>query len=182
MLEKYPQILVIPIDNRPVCYDLIKDTAKIFNGLNIHLPDKKLLGNLNSAADVIGLQNWFKETIINNDIDIAIFSLDTLVYGGLVPSRRTSANFDEVKSYVDSFVSILKSSPKNIKTYAMSSIMRISNNNYNEEEKGYWGTYGVDLFRYSYLSHKLLKSYNLELEAELIALSKKIPFESVILR
>ena len=32
--------------------------------------------------------------------------------------------------------------------------MRISNNNYNEEEKEYWAEYGKKIFEYSYKTHK----------------------------
>ena len=40
------------------------------------------------------------------------------------------------------------------KIYAFSSIMRISNNNVNEEEKEYWSDYGTKIFEYSYNFHK----------------------------
>ena len=43
---------------------------------------------------------------------------------------------------------------KDAKIYAFSSIMRISNNNYNEEEKEYWSEYGKKIFEYSYNFHK----------------------------
>ncbi len=40
------------------------------------------------------------------------------------------------------------------KVYAVSSIMRISNNIVNEEEKEYWSEYGTKIFEYSYNFHK----------------------------
>ena len=43
---------------------------------------------------------------------------------------------------------------KEAKIYAFSSIMRISNNNYNEEEKEYWKDYGKKIFDYSYSGGK----------------------------
>lgn len=179
MLEKFPQILIIPIDNRPVCYDLLKNIAGIFNGIKLFMPDKSILGDLNNCADIIKLKSWAKEIIENNDIDIALLSMDTIAYGGLISSRRTSANFSEIKACIDNFLEIFQFSKKKIKTYTTSSIMRISDNYYNEEEKSYWATYGKELFKYSYLSHQLLQNYDLELEAELIKLSKKIPFEII---
>ena len=42
---------------------------------------------------------------------------------------------------------------KNAAIYAFSSIMRISNNNCNEEEKSYWDKYGKKLFDYSSFQH-----------------------------
>ena len=43
---------------------------------------------------------------------------------------------------------------KHAQVYAFSSIMRISNNNVNEEEKEYWNLYGKKIFKYSYDYHK----------------------------
>ena len=179
MLEKSPRILIIPIDNRPVCYDLALDTANILVNTQVYLPDISLLGDLTHSADIEKILGWTKHTLISKDIDIAIIALDTIAYGGLIPSRRTNASYDEIKNNVDFLVNILNSTNKKIKVYAMSSIMRISDNNCNEEEKSYWTTYGKDLFRYSYLSHKLLKSYDVEIEAELIKLAREIPFEII---
>ena len=44
---------------------------------------------------------------------------------------------------------------KNAKIYATSSIMRISNNNVNQEEKEYWKDFGKKIFEYSFNFHKL---------------------------
>ena len=177
--KKSPKILVIPIDNRPVCCELPLMAANIFDGLSVFSPDRALLGDLNTEANIKELQKWTKKVIQNNDINIAIVSLDTIAYGGLVSSRRTPMTFDEIKKNVDNFLKILKKKNKTIKIYAVSSIMRISNNNINEEEKSYWDKYGRNIFRYSYLAHKLLRNYDIELEAEMIQLAKIIPFEVI---
>lgn len=179
MLEKFPQILVIPIDNRPVCSDLVQDSAAIFDSAKVFMPDVSLLGGLEKKADNEKLFGWIKHTLISNDIDIVILSLDTIAYGGLVASRRTSVRFEEIKKNIDAFIELINSIGKKVKIYAYSTIMRISDNNCNEEEKTYWDAYGKDLFRYSYFSHKLLKDYDVEIEDELIQLSKKIPFEVI---
>ena len=179
MLEKFPQILIIPIDNRPVCYDLPIEAAKIFDGTEIFVPDITLLGGLKSKADTEKILGWAKHILLSKNIDIAIISLDTIAYGGLVPSRKTQESFEQIKENIDNFVQIINTLEKKVKIYAISSIMRISDNNCNEEEKSYWETYGRDLFRYSYLSHKLLKNYDVEIEAELIKLAREIPFEII---
>lgn len=179
MLENFPQILVIPIDNRPVCYDLTVDTIKVFNNANVFIPGESVLGNLNASADIEKIQGWTEHIVNSHPIDIAVIALDTIAYGGLITSRKTDAKFETIKDNIDKYIKILKTKNKNIKIYAFSSIMRISDNNCNEEEKSYWDKYGKDLFRFSYLSHKLLKDYDVEIEAELIRLAKAIPFEVV---
>jgi len=179
MLEKSPHILIIPIDNRPICYDFTIDATKVFEDLKIYTPDSSILGNLNSPADIEKLQGWTDHILNTYPIDIAIIAMDTIAYGGLISSRKSEAKLEEIKNNVDTYIKILKSKNKNIKIYATSSIMRVSDNNCNEEEKSYWDKYGKDLFQFSYLSHKLLKDYDVEIEAELIQLAKTIPFEVV---
>ncbi|MDD3436570.1 MAG: DUF4127 family protein [Candidatus Gastranaerophilales bacterium] len=143
------KIALIPIDNRPVCYDLIDQIAGIDNDLELFLPDKKFLGGLKSLADVDKIIQWLDKT---EATDAIIISLDTIAYGGLIPSRRSKDSFDEVKLRLENFREKIKG--KCNKIYAFSSIMRVSNNNINEEEKEYWSEYGTKLFEYSYNFHK----------------------------
>lgn len=145
-------ILIIPIDNRPVCYDLPLQIANICNDANVFIPPKEFLGGLKSYADYNELLNWVKETTQNNKIDYAILALDTIAYGGLVASRRVEISQNEIKSKIETFITELKKS--DAKILATSSIMRISNNNVNEEEKAYWDTYGQKIFQYSFDFHK----------------------------
>ncbi len=145
-------VLIIPIDNRPVCYDLPAQTANICLDANMFIPPKELLGGLTNCANYDEILNWVKKTIENNRIDYAILALDTIAYGGLVASRRIEISQDEIKLKIETFITELKKS--NAKVLATSSIMRISNNNVNEEEKPYWDTYGEKIFKYSFEFHK----------------------------
>lgn len=143
------KIAFIPIDNRPVCYTLAEQIAKINSDLQIVLPPRDMLGSLKKVADTKSIINWIKEL---KDIDKIIISLDTIAYGGLVPSRRSSDSFKKIKTKLEELKSVLEE--KNAEIYAFSSIMRISNNNFNEEEKKYWKQYGKKIFKYSYEYHK----------------------------
>ena len=144
------KIALIPIDNRPICYTLPNQIVSLANEHEIFLPDRSLLGDLTQNADINGIFDWLKSL---SNIDIVVISLDTIAYGGLVSSRRSNDSFEEVKARIDKFDDILKS--HNAKVYAFSSIMRISNNNINEEEKEYWSSYGTKIFQYSYNVHKM---------------------------
>jgi len=142
------KLALIPIDNRPVCYNLVNDIANIDADLQMILPDKKLLGGLHSNADVERIFQWLEEL---DEVDAIVVSLDTIAYGGLISSRRCKDSFEEIKSRLQKVKNLLK---KGKKVYAFSSIMRISNNNANEEEKEYWNKYGTQIFEYSYRFHK----------------------------
>lgn len=143
------KICVIPIDNRPVCYNLFKDIAQIDNSIKLYLPPREYLGDLTKSANLPALFCWLENC---PKCDAIILSLDTIAYGGLIPSRRSNETIDELKNRVRSLKKILLK--KEAKIYAFSSIMRISNNNYNEEEKEYWKDYGKKIFEYSYSGGK----------------------------
>ena len=147
--NKFMNIGFIPIDNRPVCYTLAQDITAIDSSINFYIPPRELLGDLTKTAKVEEIFSWIKTL---PKLDSLIISLDTLAYGGLIPSRRSADSFEEIKNRITELKEILKT--KDAKIYAFSSIMRISNNNVNEEEKTYWSEYGKKIFEYSYKTHK----------------------------
>lgn len=147
------KICCIPIDNRPVCYDLIENIAAIDEEIELILPPIELLGDLTKTAESEEIIKWLKNI---PECDSIVLSLDTIAYGGLIPSRRSNDSFEEIKTKMENLRDIL--SEKNSKVYAFSSIMRISNNNINEEEKIYWKDYGKKIFEYSYNTHKYGKA------------------------
>lgn len=137
------KIAFLPIDNRPVCYTLAKDIAQIDESIEFFLPPRECLGDLTKTADIENLISWLENL---PKVDSLILSLDTLVYGGLIPSRRSTETLEELKKRLARIKPLLR----NKKVYAFSSIMRISNNNYNEEEKEYWSKFGKKIFEYSF--------------------------------
>lgn len=148
--NKVMNIAFIPIDNRPVCYTLAKQIADIDSSINLYMPDRDWLGDLTKYADTEKLFEWIKNL---PELDAIILPLDTLAYGGLISSRRCPDTFEQIKERVTKLKEIL--TEKRAKIYAFSSIMRISNNNINEEEKEYWNKWGKKIFDYSYQTHKL---------------------------
>ena len=141
------RICFVPIDNRPVCYNLVSEIASIDGNIEVVLPPRDFLGDLSKYADIEGLYNWLESL---SNIDCMVLSLDTLAYGGLIPSRRCNDSFEEIKQRINRLKPLLKDK----KVLACSSSMGISNNNFNEEEKEYWKDYGKKIFKYSYNIHK----------------------------
>jgi hypothetical protein len=137
------KIAFVPIDNRPVCYTLPKQIAT--ENVEFFMPERKFLGDLTKSANIKEIFNWFENL---PQVDAIVMSLDTVAYGGLIPSRRSSDTFEQIKQRIEKLKEILDR--QHAKIYAFSSIMRISNNNVNEEEKEYWNKYGKKIFEYSY--------------------------------
>ncbi len=96
--------------------------------IELLLPPREYLGDLTKTAQIDKILDWMKSL---SNCDVMILSLDTLAYGGLIPSRRGNETLDEIKSRIERLKPFLEGK----KVYAFSSIMRISNNNYNEEER-----------------------------------------------
>ncbi len=157
------KICVIPIDNRPVCYNLFKDITAIDEDIELYIPPREFLGGLTKNADIEKLFGWLKSVPA---VDKMVVSLDTLAYGGLISSRRCPETFEEIKLRVENLKEILKE--KNAKIYAFSSIMRISNNNVNQEEKDYWADYGKKIFEYSFNSYKFQKDIKTDVPKEIL--------------
>ena len=87
------KLCVIPIDNRPVCYNLIQDIAKIDTSIELYMPPRKMLGGLTKDADIVGLYSWLNQL---PEVDAIVISLDTIAYGGLIPSRRSNEHFNDI--------------------------------------------------------------------------------------
>ena len=142
---------LLPLDNRPVSYLLPKQIAD-FSSINLVLPERKHLGDLNKGADLNYIQEWLQNI---NNTDGLIISLDTWIYGGLVQSRKHSFSLEELKARANSFH--LPSTFSHLPKYGFSSILRIPNYNSSEEEKDYWQDYGEKIFKWSELMHKVGK-------------------------
>ncbi|MBR6126786.1 DUF4127 family protein [bacterium] len=155
------KICFVPIDNRPVCYNLAKDICAIDEDIELFIPPKEMLGGLTEYADTEGLYNWLKGL---PEVDCMILSLDTLAYGGLIPSRRITDSLDEIRTRMERIKPILRGK----KVLAFSSIMRISNNNCNEEEKEYWKDWGKKIFEFSYNSCKYKKPQETDIPREIL--------------
>ena len=111
------KIAVIPIDNRPICYDLIKDILAIDNNIELFMPNIEHLGGLQTQSNIDEIYDFLKNL---SDIDYLITSLDTVAYGGLVSSRRCSDDFETIKN--------ISEKPMIVEAIAASAIIQLVTN------------------------------------------------------
>jgi hypothetical protein len=145
------RIAVLPLDDRPVNYDYPRYLARAA-GLEILLPPREWLGNPWRVSRHADLVDWLAQTAL--EADSLIVAIDTLAYGGLIPSRTSSEPVEVVLDRL-TILRDLKTARPQQPILAFNVIMRISRADSSEEEKPYWGTYGSRMFRLSYLEHKV---------------------------
>ena len=124
------RILLVPLDDRPVTYtypQLIMKSARV----EPILPPRAMLGSLARPAQIEELLNFCENTIQKNTPDAVILCLDSLLYGGLITSRRTDEDLKTISERLErikKWRQLGQSAKPQIKFYAQSSIMRISDN------------------------------------------------------
>lgn len=105
----------------------------------------------------------------------AIVALDTLTWGGLIPSRQSGNDLTEALEHLEVLRDIKAARPS-LPVMAYSSIQRVSRDNDDGEEPSYYRQYGQRIFRRSQLEHRAAAGTLAEDEtAELAALSEEIP-------
>jgi hypothetical protein len=117
-------------------------------GLQLGMPSPNLLGQLKTPANFKTLSRWIKNHLFENDP--LIVALDTIAYGGLIPSRLNEDTLSVLKKRIDGFFEQIRTDA----CFGFSSILRIPNYNFAEEEPEYWNQYGKQLYRYSAERHE----------------------------
>ena len=69
------KICFIPIDNRPVCYNLAQEIAKIDKNITLYIPPKNLLGSLTRNADITGLYTWLNKVPQTDAIILSLLEI-----------------------------------------------------------------------------------------------------------
>lgn len=150
------KLLLLPLDDRPVTYVYPQMVAQAA-GIETIAPPRKLMGSLTQPADPAKLMEWLEQASASKP-DTLILALDSLLYGGLIPSRRAPITLPEVLKRVDGLKAWYKRSDKKPSISCQASIMRISDNYDNTEEKEYWAKYGREIYAWSQEMHKLTKN------------------------
>ncbi len=143
------KILMIPLDERPCNYRFPQIMPKA--DFELIMPPIGMMGLKKRPADTARLAAWVRENAQN--ADILILSMDTLVYGGLIPSRLHFESKETLCARAD-LVREMKERFPALKIYAFQTIMRCPRFSNGDEEPDYYWTYGADIHRYGGYTHK----------------------------
>ena len=90
-------ILLVPLDSRPVCSTMVQKLGRIV-GLNVIVPPKELLDNYRYPANRKKLYEWLNNNI--SHYQKAIISADILLHGSLLQSRQTTVTPKEQQKFL----------------------------------------------------------------------------------
>ncbi len=145
------KILLIPLDERP-CNRIFQQLLTKGTEYDVKTPPLEILGLQKKAGDVNKIWAWLQKEV--EDAYGLILSIDTLLYGGLVPSRLHHKTVDELLCKVDDLKQ-LKKNNKDLKILAFDTIMRTPSYSSDDEEPDYYQTWGKDIHDYGMLTHKI---------------------------
>lgn len=145
------KVVYLPLDERPCNYHFAGRIAE-GSGIEVVKPEMRILGDKKRPADFEGV----REFLLSNapDADSYVLSLDTLLYGGIVPSRLHHLSEDALCRRLSVVERIKEINPK-AKIYAFALIMRCPKYSSSDEEPDYYGDCGREIFLSGQVKHKL---------------------------
>lgn len=145
------KILYIPLDERPCNYSLPQHMLMYQDDVQLLMPPQESLGNKKAPAHLPALYEFVEQHI--HKADDFIFSVEMLMYGGLLPSRIHHLQEEHKIKFFD-WLRKLKVNHQNIRFYASNLIMRTPKYSSSDEEPEYYEIYGEAIFREAYLKDK----------------------------
>ena len=143
-------ILYVPQDNRPVDYAYTVETAKDA-GYTILTPPEEMLSGSNFHGSPERLMAWVDANA--DQADAMVLSTDSLIYGGLVDSRKHNLDIDTMTRRVK-HIEQLKAH-HNVPIYAFSTVMRSPYAGGQGVEPDYYLQHGTDFYELSALQSKM---------------------------
>lgn len=147
--KKQPAVLYLPLDNRPVNYDYVVSLSEMA-GIRLVTPPPGLLNTGEQETDAAPLWDWVEENA--GQVSAMVLSLDSLFYGGLVPSRTHHLNGDELDARTARLDRLVASS--NVPVFAFSTMMRSTASAASAGQPDYFALYGDKIKRLSYLTDR----------------------------
>ena len=163
------KIVLLPLDERPCNYDF---PYKLFQSDEFQIVRPKELGDKKTPGDIQKIKEFLLEEC--KDAYGLIVSVDTLLYGGLIPSRLHKETVETLKGRLEVFKELKEANPQ-LKTYAFTCIMRCPSYSNADEEPDYYDFYGEQIHKQGIAKHKVI--LGMETEENWLKLRGEIPEE-----
>lgn len=143
------KILMLPLDERPCNYGY--PSLMPAADYELILPPKEILGDKKKAGDVEKIRGWLLENAAA--ADYMVISLDTMLYGGIVPSRLHNETTEELIGRSETIEALREKNAK-AKIYVFQLIMRCPDYSLDDEEPTYYASCGREIHLYGRYVHK----------------------------
>ena len=145
------RLLFIPLDERPCNYSFPEKLINSINDYELLEPSRSILGYKKSPTDYKELEKYILDNVKN--ANVAIISIDQLLYGGIVPSRIHNLDIIELSNRLSLLKKIKEINP-DITLYCFLLIMRCPNYSSSDEEPDYYEQYGEIINKIGVKIHK----------------------------
>lgn len=133
-----------------------------------------VMGSRKAPANTAAIAEWLSAATQQSWVG-AVIAIDTLVWGGLIPSRQSGTDLGHALAQLQ-LLRQLRAAQPTLPILAYSSIQRVSRDNDDAEEPTYYRAYGQSIFRRSQLEHRQAAgALESEEGSELAALRESIP-------
>ena len=167
-------VLFVPQDDRPVSLQYSVDTAKAA-GMTVLTPPQNLISGKTYKGQADQIWNWVEQNA--GRADVMVLSTDTLIYGGLVDSRKHNLPLSTLE-YRLKRIEALKANYKNTRIYGFGTVMRSPRASGGGTEPSYYADYGPTIFQIAALQDKLDAGTLTQAETQkLMSLQASVPVE-----
>jgi len=132
----HPVLLFVPLDDRPATCRMVVELAEAA-GAEVRLPDRALLGDRYRPGDVPGIWTWLETEARREKDATLVASAEMLCLGGLVASRRSETEFEEVAPLLERLIGMTGRVPAYV-----SAIIPRTPVLPTDEDAPYWAAYG----------------------------------------
>jgi len=129
-------VLYVPQDDRPVSLQYTVDTAREA-GMTVLTPPQNLISGKTYQGQADQIMAW----VDAGRADVMVLSTDTLIYGGLVDSRKHNIPLSTLESRLKR-IEGLKARHKNVRIYGFGTVMRSPRASGGGTEPAYYAEYG----------------------------------------
>lgn len=139
---------MLPLDERPCNYRYPQMMPKA--DYDLIMPPIDIMGDKKTPSDADAIADWLLKNVVG--ADAVILSLDTLIYGGIVPSRLHHMSVETLIARADLVKKIRALNP-NCYLYLFQLIMRCPSYSLSDEEPDYYAECGAEIFLYGRYTH-----------------------------
>ena len=145
------KVVYLPLDERPCNYSFVGFLSEKNANYKLIRPTMDEMGDIKTPANYEKIKNFLLREC--KTADYLVIAIDTLLYGGIIPSRLHFLSKEILRERLGVLKQIREENP-NLVVYAFSLVMRCPCYTDSSEEPDYYGICGFEIFQYGQNEHK----------------------------